>query len=263
MATVTTDWNPGLYLRHATERDRPFHDLLTPLTGEYRDIVDLGCGPGPLTEQLLRRWPGARVTGIDNSPAMIEAARRLRVPGQLEFELGDVAAYRPTGRVDLLLSNSTLQWIPGHRELLPGWVAALAPGGVLAFQMPGNFDSPSHTILRELRHAPRWRGKLAAIPDRGGVVAPPEEYLDRLARLGCRVDAWETTYLHVLTGPDPVLEWVRGTALRPVLAALDDGEREQFTAEYAALLRDAYPERPHGTVLPVRRVFVVAEKPRA
>jgi trans-aconitate 2-methyltransferase len=162
--------------------------------------------------------------------------------------------------VDVLVSNAALQWVPGHAELLAGFVAALTPGGELAFQVPGNLGAPSHTLLARLRDEPRWRDRLGPGADRSPVVLRPADYLDRLARLGCVVDAWETTYLHVLTGTDPVLEWVRGTALRPVLTALPPAEAAEFEAEYGALLRDAYPPGPAGTVLPFRRIFVVAQR---
>jgi len=158
----------------------------------------------------------------------------------------------------VLLSNAVLQWVPGHLEVVRQWPGLLAPGGWLAFQLPGNFDQPTHAILLDLVRSERWAPLL------GGVVLnrqarSPVEYLDLLARAGCSVDAWETTYLHVLPGPDPVVEWYRGTGLRPVLAALDPGQAQQFLAEYSERVAKAYPAAPYGTVLPFRRVFVVAQ----
>ncbi|GAB2598246.1 trans-aconitate 2-methyltransferase [Streptomyces capparidis] len=264
-----TTWDPAQYLRHADHRTRPFHDLLARVpdlpSPRHPRITDLGCGPGTATATLHHRWPGAHVTGVDHSPQMLRAAAPLAGPtphgGTLAFHPGDAATWTPERPHDLVVSNAVLHWVPGHAEFFARWTAALRPGGVLAFQVPANHDAPSHTLLRELAAAPRWRPRLAGLADRPAPVLPPAAYLDRLAALDCDVDAWETTYLHVLPGDDPVLDWVRGTTLRPVLAALTDPEeRDGFLAEYAAGLRAAYPRRPHGTVFPFRRVFVVARK---
>ena len=188
---------------------------------------------------------------MDRSPEMIAGARPRAIAGRLRFAEGDVREWRPDAPVDVLISNAVLQWVAGHADLLGGWVGCLAPGGWLAFQVPGNDRAPSHAILDELRAAPGWRARLATAPP-GPRVLEPGEYLARLAALGCVVDAWETTYQHVLQGADAVLEWVRGTALRP---------RDAFLAAYAARLREAYPPRAFGTVMPFRRIFVVARTP--
>lgn len=254
-----------MYQRFDQERARPFDDLLARVAATApRHVVDLGCGPGDATASLLRRFPTATVVGVDSSPGMIAAATALAtglaVPGRLSFVHGDLRRWRPARPVDVLVSNATLQWVPGHLDLLPGLVGALAPAGWLAFQVPGNFRAPSHTLLAGLRRSARWRDRVGDGADRALAVHEPEVYLAMLAGLGLRVDAWETTYLHVLGGRDAVLEWTRGTALRPVLAVLDPAEQAEFVAGYAALLRDAYPERDHGTVLPFRRIFVVAQR---
>ncbi|HEY0543279.1 MAG TPA: methyltransferase domain-containing protein [Actinoallomurus sp.] len=181
--------------------------------------------------------------------------------GSLEFSVGDLAEWAPDRPVDVIFSNAALQWVPGHQRLLPRWVEALTPGGRLAFSMPGNFDGPSHTLLRELCESPRWHDRLGEV-NRHNIVDDPAEYYELLTDLGCDVDAWETTYLQVLHGTDPVLEWMKGTALRPALNALAEGEeRADFLAELAPLLREAYPPGPHGTIFPFRRVFVVAVTP--
>lgn len=181
--------------------------------------------------------------------------------GSLEFSVGDLAEWVPDRPVDVIFSNAALQWVPGHQRLLPRWVEALAPGGRLAFSMPGNFDGPSHTLLRELCESPRWRDRLGEV-NRHNIVADPAEYHELLTDLDCDVDAWETTYLQVLHGTDPVLEWMKGTALRPALNALaEEEERADFLAELAPLLREAYPPGPHGTIFPFRRIFVVAVTP--
>jgi trans-aconitate 2-methyltransferase len=258
--TVTHTWDPDRYLSYADERGRPFVDLISRIdAASPRQVVDLGCGPGNLTALLAARWPGATVTGLDSSPEMVEAARR-DVPG-LEFRVADLRDWAPAGEdgVDVLVSNATLQWVPGHLDLLPSLAGAVAPGGWFAFQVPGNFDEPSHTIRRDLAAEPAYAAHTAgvAVPD----SHDPADYYDALASLGCEVDAWETTYLHVLTGPDPVFTWVSGTGARPTLQALPDDLRPGFEAEFRARLAAAYPTRADGTVLlPFRRVFVVARR---
>jgi trans-aconitate 2-methyltransferase len=259
-------WDPAQYLRFGEERSRPFFDLVARIgTDQPGLVVDLGCGPGQLTAALAQRWPGARVHGIDSSAEMISAAEQLRhdAPaaslGGLTFGRGDIRDWRPDEPVDVIVSNAALQWVPDHESLLLPWVAALAAGGRLAFQVPGNFDQPSHAILRELAGSPRWRSLLADVP-LNRQAADPAAYVDLLSRGGCSVDAWETTYLHVLAGEDPVLEWYKGTGLRPVLAALEPARASAFLAEYGAAVRAAYPPAPYGTILPFRRVFVVARR---
>jgi len=275
-------WDPGTYLRFGSERARPFFDLLSRVGADAPGFVaDLGCGPGNLTAVLAARWPGARVLGVDSSPEMIGAARaELAAPeaggpegtaaqaaglgaaavpaGRLEFRLADIRAWQPEQPVDVITCNAVLQWIPGHRELLTSWAGWLAPGGWLAFQLPGNFDQPSHTILRELAGTPRWRSQLQGV-QLNRQAGDPADYLALLAGAGCEVDAWETTYLHVLPGEDAVVDWYRGSGLRPVLSALSPAEAEEFLAGYRDLIRVAYPPAPYGTVLPFRRVFVVAQ----
>jgi trans-aconitate 2-methyltransferase len=254
-------WDPDQYERFAAERARPFVDLLARVEAEAPTrVVDLGCGPGTLTATLLDRWPGATVEGIDTSSEMVDKASSRDVPGRLNFRLGDVRDWRPTIPVDVVLANAVLQWVPDHLDLLPQLVDGVAPGGWLAFQVPANFDEPSHRLIAQLQEASRWRGLLEGKVTQRLVVAQPGEYLERLAALECATDVWETTYLHVLPGEDAVLEWVKGTGLRPVLAALPDGDREEFIETYAEGLRRAYPPRGWGTVLPFRRIFVVARR---
>jgi trans-aconitate 2-methyltransferase len=235
-------------------------------------VVDLGCGTGELTASLARRWPGADVLGVDSSAAMLQRAGQqtegAEAPPNLRFEQGDAADWAPTAPVDVLVSNALLQWLPGHLGLLPRWFAALAPGGWLALQVPGNFAAPSHALMREVAALPRFAGRLAGVLRGSESVGNPLEYADVLAEAGGVVDAWETTYLHVLDaegrhGDDAVLAWVQGTGLRPVTDALADDPalRQDFVDTYAARLRAAYPRRPWGTPLPFRRVFAVAHKP--
>lgn len=256
-------WDPGQYQRFADERGRPFFDLVGRIrAADPGYVADLGCGPGNLTAALAARWPAAEVVGVDNSSEMIGAARAeaARTPGRLSFLLGDVRNWEPARPVDVLVSNAVLQWVPDHLAVLTRWAGLLASGGWLAFQVPGNYDQPSHAILRELAASARWQ-PLLADAELNRQSASPAEYLDLLARAGLEVDAWETTYLHVLHGEDPVLEWYRGTGLRPVLARLEPEQAQEFMADYARLTREAYPAAPYGTVLPFRRVFAVARRP--
>jgi trans-aconitate 2-methyltransferase len=259
-------WDPRRYLAYADERGRPFVELLARVGADTAaTVVDLGCGPGNLTRLLAERWSGARVSGIDSSPEMIDAARA-SVPG-IAFEVGDLRGWVSTassGGADVIVSNATLQWVPGHLDLLPALVGAVAPEGWLAFQVPGNYDQPSHTIRAELAAEPAYAAHTAdvATPDAHDAAT----YLAALSGHGCTVDAWETTYLHVLHGEDPVFAWVSGTGARPTLQALDAADprlRQRFEEEFRRRLRAAYPDTGHGVVLPFRRVFVVAHKEAA
>jgi len=253
-------WDPGQYLRYAGERGRPFFDLIARVGADAPGYVaDLGCGPGNLTAALADRWPAAKILGVDNSPEMVAAAgAEARGRGRLGFALGDIRDWRPGRPLDVLVSNAALQWVPGHLDVVRRWPGLLAPGGWLAFQLPGNFDQPTHAILLDLVGSDRWAPLLSGVA-LNRQARGPGEYLDLLAGAGRTVDAWETTYLHVLPGQDPVVEWYRGTGLRPVLAALDPGQAERFVAEYSERIAKAYPAAPYGTVLPFRRVFVVAQ----
>jgi trans-aconitate 2-methyltransferase len=251
-------WSPSTYLQFADERGRPFVDLLARVGAEDPEVVvDLGCGPGQLTATLARRWPEARVQGLDSSPEMIARAQE-HTGRRLSFAVADLRTWQPAEPVDVLVSNATLQWVPGHRALLPQLVAAVRPGGWLAFQVPGNFGEPSHRLLHELAADPRFAAATQGLLR--PAAAEPTDYLADLAGLGCTVDVWETTYLHVLTGPDPVFRWISGTGARPVLQALDESQRTEFEAAYRARLAAAYPAGPRGTVLPFRRIFAVARR---
>jgi len=253
-------WDPAQYGIFGGERARPFAELVARLgDAEPARVADLGCGSGELTATLAARWPRAVIDALDGSPEMIAEARRHEIPGRLSFRVGDVTAWTPDGPVDLIVSNAVLQWVPEHLDLLPRWAEALAPGGRLAFQVPGNFGAPSHVLLRELARSDRWRARLGRLQEDAPVL-DPAGYLDLLARHGCAVDAWETTYAQVLHGADPVLEWVKGTALRPVLSALGPDETAEFLAAYRDGLRRAYPAAPYGTVFPFRRIFVIATR---
>jgi trans-aconitate 2-methyltransferase len=256
-----TVWDPTQYRRFQDERSRPFYDLLAVVDAtQPRLVVDLGCGPGPLTASLVERWPGAQVIGVDSSSEMIAAASTLAAPEGLRFELGDVRSWEPPGPVDVLVTNAALQWVPGHRHLLGRFASWLSAGGTLAMQVPGNFDAPSHRLLGELTRSERWAAKLAGIEDRRAAVDQPADYLTTLVDAGLRPTVWETTYFQILHGPDPVLEWMKGTALRPVLSTLGPEDAMAFQGELAVALGEAYPPQPLGTVLPFRRIFAVGRK---
>ena len=260
-------WDAGQYLRFGGERARPFFDLIAQIgAASPRYVVDLGCGPGNLTAALAQRWPGAAVVGVDNSPQMIATAQASTAQAaasdngpNLAFALGDVRDWHPELPPDVLVCNAVLQWVPGHRELLPRWAGLLAPGGWLAFQLPGNFDQPSHVIVEEMARSARWRALLADA-ELNRQAGDPADYVTLLARPGFEVDAWETSYLHILQGENPVLEWTKGTTLRPVLAALDAEQAAAFLGEYGDRVRGAYHRQSFGTVFPFRRVFAVIHR---
>jgi trans-aconitate 2-methyltransferase len=246
-------WDPTQYGRYAEERARPFHDLLARVGAQAPSyVVDVGCGSGELTALLAQRWPGAMVEGVDSSAEML--AQAPSASPSLTFTRADVRHWRPEHPADVVLSSAAMQWVDEHEQVLRDLVSCLAPRGWLALQVPGNFEAPSHVLLREA--VTRW---LPSSPIRPDPVLDPAGYMGLLAGAGCRVDSWETTYLQVLTGPDPVLEWVKGTALRPVLAALPAEQHAAFLTEYGAALRAAYPPGRLGTLFPFRRVFAVAQ----
>jgi trans-aconitate 2-methyltransferase len=249
-------WDPALYLDFDDHRSRPFRDLLARVGATApRRVVDLGCGPGHLTEVLAARWPAADVRALDSSPEMVAAARERGIAA----ELADVVDWVPPPDTDVVITNAVLQWVPSHPQLLPRWLQAMPPGAWFAMQVPGNFGAPSHALIRELLAEPRWHGSVEL---RGETTVPePAEYAEILAAHAADVDVWETTYLQRLTGENPVLQWVSGTALRPVRDALSPDDYEAFRAELAPRLRAAYPMREDGsTWFLFRRIFAVAHK---
>ena len=252
------DWEPLRYLSFADERGRAFVELLARVGAEApTTVVDLGSGPGTFTALLAHRWPHAHVIGVDSSPTMVEFAKR-EIP-RVDFMLADLHRWQPTEPIDVLISNATLHWVPGHLNLLPRLARSVVPGGWFAFQVPGNFDEPSHIIRRELETRPEYASHLEYVAK--GDAFNARTYLGALTDLGCTVDAWESTYLHVLHGSDPVYEWVATTSARPTLDALPDDVRARFEDEFKRRLAQAYPVEDGAVVLPFRRVFVVARVP--
>lgn len=264
--TAPVRWDPVQYLRFADERTRPAVELLARIPLEApSSVFDLGCGPGNTTRLLRARWPAAALTGVDSSAEMLD--RAAREVADAKWVQADLAAWRPDRPADVLFSNATFQWVDDHERLFPALFDALASGGALAIQMPRNFDAPSHTMIADVVLSGPWRARLEPLlrsalrpfMPMSSPVASPRWYYDLLSARGATVDVWETDYMHVLRGDDPVREWTKGTALRPFLGALEDEERAAFEERYAALLREAYPRRPDGTTLfPFRRLFLVA-----
>ena len=250
-------WDPSLYLQFGDQRLRPAVDLLSRIPLENpQSVYDLGCGTGTATLLLKQRWPDAQVTGLDGSATMLERARATEA--DIDWQQADLETWEPSAPADLLFSNAVFHWVDGHETLFPRFLSALKPGGVLAIQMPSNFSAPSHTsISATVRDGP-WREKLEPHL-REFPVADASEYYDILRPHSSTLDVWETVYLHVLSGENPVVEWTKGTALRPYLDRLEDEEAEDFLDQYGVLIEAAYPQRSDGsTLLPFKRVFLLA-----
>jgi trans-aconitate 2-methyltransferase len=255
-------WDLECYLVIRDQRLQSFSDLVSRIRSPEPDTVaDLGCGPGDGTASLREFWPSARITGVDHSPRMLAAADRYAVPGKLGFELADVRDWTPAEPLDVLLSGSALQCIPRHTELFARYVRLLKPTGWFAFQVPADNGVPRQRLLADLCAAPRWRERIGSPAYPTKWFVDPEEYRRVLLGLGCRVTVWETLYRHVLPGSDAVLRWMRGIGLPEEVSRLSADELRDFLAEYAELLREAYPKEEFGTVLPNRTLFVVAKKP--
>jgi trans-aconitate 2-methyltransferase len=254
-------WDPAIYERYKVYRDRPALDLLlqVPADLDPREIWDLGCGTGEHAAVLAARHPAASVWGLDSSPEMLEAARRRQ--SRVRWVQGDAAAFAPETAPDLIFTNAALHWIGDHQALFPRLAGLLAPGGVLACQMPQTWPTAWHVVLRETAAEPAWAERLAGVV---GVrqVAEPETYYDWLAPVCAVVDIWSTTYLHVLQGDDPVVDWMMGTALRPYLDALPEpAMRSAFLDAYRDRVAKVVPARADGTTLfPFPRLFILARK---
>ncbi|WP_321799098.1 trans-aconitate 2-methyltransferase [Caballeronia sp. J97] len=259
MTTTSADWQARQYSLFEEQRTRPVRDLLNAAQTETaRTAVDLGCGPGNSTETLIAHAPNAVVRGIDNSCDMIDAAKK-RLP-QVEFELADISAWQADGPFDLILANAALQWVPEHDTLFPSLVGKLSRGGRLAVQMPDNLDEPAHRLMRETAADGPWRDRLKGVERTGRYR--PEWYYALLKPLCAHVDVWRTTYHHPLEGGvDAIIEWFKGTSLRPFLAKLDAAEATAFLERYRAGLKTAYAVLDDGSVLlPFPRLFIVATR---
>jgi len=254
-------WDPAQYTRFEREREQPFLDLVARVPdGAVRSAADLGCGTGSGARRLATRWSEARVTGVDSSPEMLRKAQVQPLPANLRFVEADLATWEPEAPLDRIVSNAALHWLPDHARLLAALADRLAPGGVLAVQMPANDRAPSHAAFAELAREPAWREKL-----RGAVrdpLAAAEWYAERLAELGLEADVWETTYYHRLARASDVVEWTKGTTLRPALSQLEPRDADALLAEYAARIERAYPAGPRGVLFPFKRLFFVATQRR-
>jgi len=253
-------WSAAQYVKFEDERTRPVRDLVQRIPNlDPSRVADIGCGPGNSTEVLRQRYPLAEIVGLDSSPDMIEAARK-RLPG-VAFEVADIADWEGEG-FDVILANAVIQWIRGHETLLPKLIGKLAPGGSLAAQTPDNFDEPSHRVMREIAADSPWAEKLEGAPKSREARHGADWYFRLLRTHAFRVEVWRTTYYHPLAGgAGAVVEWVKGTGLRPFIDPLEPGEREAFLARYQAAIAKAYPAEPDGTVLlPFPRLFLVATR---
>lgn len=248
------DWNPALYLQFEAERTRPAAELAARIhSPEARHISDLGCGPGNSTALLHQAWPQATIAGLDNSPAMLEKARAA-LPG-CTFEQVDIAEWRPAVKQDVIYANASLQWLGNHRTLFPHLAHQLAEKGVLAVQMPDNWQEPTHVLMREVA------AELGNPPAGREALLSANDYYDLLAQAGCLVDIWRTTYFHVMPSHRAIIEWLSSTGLRPYLAGLDAIQQEAFLERYHHLLQQAYPTQADGSVLMLfPRLFIVARR---
>ena len=255
-----TSWDPDQYARYRAYRERPANDLLAQIPDdlEAREIWDLGCGPGEQAVALQRRFPNARVHGLDSSASMLKKARAL--DGSIDWVEADVATWSPQTSPDLIFTNAALHWLPDHATLFPRLMRTLRPGGVFACQMPVSFDAPQHVTLRETAADGPWAERLSAI-DGVKRLGRPQDYYGWLSPLSGGVEVWTTTYLHVLKGDAPVFEWMLGSGSRPFLEALREPERAAFSDAYRARLSRAFPKRPDGaTLFPFERLFLTARR---
>ena len=257
-----SDWDPALYRRYEDERTRPAQELLArvPLATAGR-VIDLGCGPGNSTELLAQRFAQAQVIGVDNSQAMLDSARQ-RLP-QACFEFRDIATWarQPGQAPDLIYANAALQWVPVHETLMPRLFAALAPGGVLAIQMPDNHSEPTHRLMREVAAQGPWAAAIAAAPTQRVELLGVGAYYDLLAPLAADVDIWHTVYQHPMAGAGAIVEWLRGTGLRPFVDALPADLQAAYLSEYERRVAQAYAARADGRrLLAFPRLFIVARK---
>ncbi|WP_434609783.1 trans-aconitate 2-methyltransferase [Pseudomonas sp. R1-7] len=254
-------WSAQQYVAFEEERTRPSRDLLAAIPPvQARQVIDLGCGPGNSTELLVRHFPDATVRGLDSSADMVEAARK-RLP-HVTFDTADIGRWSESGPFDVIFANAVLQWLPDHATLLPSLVDKLAPGGSLAIQMPDTLHQPSHRLMRDIAANGPWAGQLAGAADSRTEVEDASTYYSILKSHCSRVDVWRTTYHHPLAGgASGIVEWFKGSGLRPFLEPLDAAQREQYLEQYLKAIEQAYPTLDDGSVLlPFPRVFIVATR---
>jgi trans-aconitate 2-methyltransferase len=257
---MVSDWNPELYRRFEDERTRPARELLARVPLEAPVTVwDLGCGPGNSTEVLAERYPGARIVGTDNSEPMLASARR-RLPA-CRFELSDIEHWAPGAPADLIYSNAAIHWVGGHETLIPRLFGLLAPGGVLAIQMPDNRDEPTHRLMREVGSLSPWTAHIGPVAALRTPVLGIADYYDLLAPIAAEVDVWRTAYQHPMDSAEAIVEWVRATGLRPFVEPLPAPEQRAYLAAYERRIAPAYPARADGRLLlAFPRLFIVARR---
>lgn len=254
-------WSAKQYVAFEDERTRPARDLLAAIPPvDVRSAIDIGCGPGNSTELLVERFTNATVRGVDSSTDMIEAARK-RLPN-LQFDTVDIGTWNDSGPFDVIFANAVLQWLPDHATLLPSLADKLTQGGSLAIQMPDNLNEPSHRLMREVAAEGPWASKLADAAGQRTEMASASDYYSMLRPHCARVDVWRTTYHHPLAGgASGVVEWFKGSGLRPFLEPLDDSEKALYLKQYHAAIEQAYPTLSDGSVLlPFPRLFIVATR---
>lgn len=258
-AREADEWDAELFLRFEAERAWPARDLVARLEGSPKRIFDLGCGPGASTRLLAERFPEAEVTGLDSSYDMLAHARRY--PSRANFVHGDIARWAPEAPADLIFADSALQWVYDHEALFPRLMSYLAPGGVLAVQMPDNRQEPSHALMRLIAADGPWSDRLVPVAKTRAFIATHRDYYGWLRPLSASLEIWQTTYVHPVEGVDAVVEWFRGSALRPFLAPLNEEERAEFLRRYRADLADSYPIEDDGRALFLYpRLFLLARK---
>jgi trans-aconitate 2-methyltransferase len=251
------DWSASQYLRFEDERTRPARNLLDAVPNiSAGNVIDLGCGPGNSTQLLAACYPDANVTGLDSSPDMLAEAR-VALPGAT-FELGQIESWSPDRRYDVIFANASLQWLPDHETLFPRLVKNLKPDGTLAIQVPDNLDEPSHVSMREVAQTGPWFERLKPADETRTDILSASDYYAILSPICSRVDVWRTVYHHPLD-VDRIVDWFKGSGLRPYLALLDAEERTAFLAEYRRLIELRYPQQPDGrSLLAFPRLFIVA-----
>ncbi|WP_458757455.1 trans-aconitate 2-methyltransferase [Afipia sp. TerB] len=251
------DWSAQQYLKFEDERTRPARDLLAQIPlDDARHVIDIGCGPGNSTELLAQRWPQAQITGIDTSADMLRQARE-RLPNH-KFIEANISHWSPPAGTDLMFANAIFQWVPDHLSQLKRLASALPEGGVLAVQMPDNLDQPSHALMREVAALEPWRETLAAAAGARDLLPPPGVYYDALKPVARRFDIWHTIYNHLLDDAAAVVEWVKGTGLRPFVDPLENQQRKEFLELYKARIAEVYKPQADGKVLfEFRRLFMV------
>lgn len=257
---MSTTWNPDLYLRYAAYRARPAEDLLPRLEVNIPgDIYDLGCGPGTLTKKLKDRWPDRRVIGVDSSPSMLSSARE-KFPSGIEWQQADIAQWKAASTAALVFTNAALHWVGNHEALLPHLMAQVAPGGVLAVQVPVSGPEPYHKCIEAVAAMPKWRERFKDVHPHGDPLSA-QAYYDLLTPACRDIDVWETDYHHVLEGDNPVTEWISSTGLVPFLSVLPESEKADYLADYSACAKAAYARQADGKVLfTMHRLFIIATK---